>query len=105
MNTLRALLALSAMLLPTGSAVSNVTVEAQVGVLEAGLPALIDCPVDVPAGSNGTVVLDAMVAKGCISSYEVQHYSFGDFVSCIDGICGQDAILEGTFWAFSVNGA
>jgi len=101
MLLLAALLALA----PAAHATTNVNVTLDVGVAASVAPQAHQCTVSVPVGSNGTTVLDAAVAAQCISSYHVQHYSFGDFVDCIDGVCGQDAVVEGTFWAMFLDGA
>lgn len=59
-----------------------------------------ECAVTVPAGSNGITVLQEAVAKGCISSYQTTTYGNGNFVSCIDYVCGAVA----TYWAMRENG-
>jgi hypothetical protein len=92
-------------LVPFAHATTNVSVTLDVGIEASIAPQVHQCTVSVPLGANGTVVLDAAIAAKCISSYHLQHYSFGDFVDCIDGVCGQDAIVEGTFWAMFLNGA
>ncbi|HVE94153.1 MAG TPA: hypothetical protein VNB24_04475, partial [Acidimicrobiales bacterium] len=44
------------------------------------------CPVTVPDGSNGLVVLDTAVASGCptVTSYQQS----GGFLNCLNGVCG-----------------
>ncbi|MFN2614701.1 MAG: hypothetical protein ABR552_07805 [Actinomycetota bacterium] len=76
---------------------SNVTVTLSVGAVKYG-STISDCALSVPAGADGVVVLDAAVAKGCISSYHVQHYTFGNFVDCIDGVCGDPSPVFATYW-------
>ena len=78
--------------------------------LSAGtyLPTGALCPVSVPAGSDGVAVLDAAVDAGCIVSYQTESFGFGDFVSCINEICGlfqeTPAASVGTYWGFYVDG-
>jgi hypothetical protein len=63
------------------------------------------CTLSVPTGANGIAVLDAAVAKGCIASYHTQHTSLGDFVDCIDGVCGDTATgAYLTYWALYWDG-
>ena len=73
------------------------------------LPTGAACTVSVPAGSNGLTVLDAAKAKGCIDSYETRAYSYGTFVSCLDGVCDAsvlsgDPVWAGTYWGLYRNG-
>jgi len=50
-----------------------------------------DCTVTVPSGSDGTDVLDAAVAAGCIDGWDFQtHPTFGTFVTGITGPGGAD---------------
>ena len=74
------------------------------------------CDVAVPAGSDGFVVLDAAIASGCIDSYDAIDFggAYGRFLTCIDGICGQDAptwalpvpvAYAGTTWNFTIDDA
>lgn len=58
-----------------------------------------DCAVSVPEGSSGIAVLSAAVSSGCISSYVAVETSFGNYISCIDGLCEQ-AVL---YWAMREN--
>jgi hypothetical protein len=63
------------------------------------------CPVKVPAGANGVVVLKAAKAKHCIVSYKLESYSgLGRFVRCINGLCGIDRPVFLTYWAMYENG-
>jgi hypothetical protein len=69
-------------------------------------PTGVACPVSVPAGSDGVVVLEAAKTKHCIESYEtVTHPTLGRYVQCIDRVCGAPGeALFLTYWAFYVNG-
>ena len=58
------------------------------------------CAVSVASGADGLDVLQAATTSGCISGYETQNFGFGEFVTCIDGICGTDA----TYWRMTENG-
>lgn len=64
------------------------------------------CPVSVPAGADGIAVLDAAVARACITSYSTVTYpGFGTFVTCIDNVCGQPGTgTAGTYWNMYENG-
>lgn len=95
---------------PAAGATDSVTVTLLVDI--EGQSALAECDVLVPAGANGRVVLAEAVAIGCIDSYEIREYSFGGFVTCINGLCGIDAptsVALGfdwpiSYWAMSENG-
>lgn len=60
-----------------------------------------DCTVSVASGADGLAVLDAATTAGCISGYETADFGWGEFVNCIDGVCGTDA----TYWRMTENGA
>lgn len=57
------------------------------------------CSVNVASGANGLAVLQAATSAGCISSYETADFGWGEFVNCIDGVCGTDA----TYWRMTEN--
>lgn len=71
------------------------------------------CRLSVPAGSDGFNVLDAAVSTGCIDSYDVVDYGpNARYLTCVDGICGQDAptwllpapqVFAGTTWTFTID--
>ncbi len=58
------------------------------------------CVVYVPELSNGAKVLNTAKAKGCITSWTSKTFTFGRFVTCIDGICGNAAM----YWRMTENG-
>lgn len=73
-----------------------------------------NCNVAVPVGADGFDVLDAAVTAGCIDSYDAIDFggAYGRFLTCIDGICGQDAptwalpvpvAYIGTTWNFTID--
>ena len=73
------------------------------------VPTSAACPLTVAAGANGVDVLEAAVAKGCITSYQTVAFEFGTFVSCIDDVCGQTVAAPpvasaGTYWNMYENG-
>ena len=87
-----------------GADADTVTVTLEVTYGNHLAPAVKSCDVTVPVGSTAADVLDAAQASGCIGSWSGTTYSFGRFVDCIDGLCGQNfADLVGTFWGFYVN--
>lgn len=56
------------------------------------------CPVSVAPGADGVAVLNAALAKGCITSYDTVSFGGKPFLSCLDGVCQQaDGLV--TFWA------
>lgn len=59
------------------------------------------CAVSVANGADGLAVLAAATTAGCISGYETADFGWGEFVNCIDGVCGTDA----TYWRMTENGA
>jgi hypothetical protein len=76
------------------------------------LPAPVTCSLAVHAGGNVADLLDAAVASGCVKSWSAVDYGTpghpNRFVDCLDALadlCARDAVLDGTFWAFYVNGA
>lgn len=60
-----------------------------------------DCVVQVSPDADGIAVLEAAKDASCIDGYETDDFGFGEFVRCIDGICGTDA----TYWRMTLNGA
>ncbi len=65
------------------------------------------CPVTVAEGSDGSSVLDAAVASGCLQSYDLVAFAgLGNFVNCIDSVCsGPDPNKAGCwFWGMFENG-
>ncbi len=91
---------------------ANVSVTLRVSPVTSASPVeLTSCAVSVPESSDGIAVLDAAKASGCIDSYKATSYSFGTFVTCIDGLCaiaeGTDSLADSlvTFWMMSVNKA
>lgn len=61
------------------------------------------CAVAVAAGSDGTVVLRAAQSAGCITSFKTSTHSFGTFVDCINGRCGDGAPTYLRYWAMREN--
>src|SRR5581483_10267911 len=66
----------------------------------------------VPDDGTAADVVDAAAAAGCIRSWTAVDYGSPDapnrFVQCVEtttDVCGQDAVLDGTFWAFYFDGA
>lgn len=59
----------------------------------------VTCPVTVLESADGVAVLEAAKASGCISSYELVHFSFGAFVNCIDGVCTDPPPTYLRYWA------
>lgn len=57
------------------------------------------CSVAVAEGADGVAVLDAAVAGGCIKSYKIEDFGWGDYLACVDGVCEQ----PGTYWAMYEN--
>lgn len=80
---------------------SNVSVTLRLSVGEPTVsPQYKSCGVTVTAGANGVAVLLAAKNSGCISGYTVTPSTFGNYVSCIDGICETLA----TYWRMTENG-
>lgn len=98
-----AALALAAVATPAHAA--DVTVSL---ALSAGrhAPTGSACTLTVPAGADGIAVLDAAVARACITSYQTVTYpGFGTFVTCVDSVCGQSGTgTVGTYWNMYENG-
>lgn len=65
----------------------NVTVTLKIGY-GAYEAALRSCTLSVPENANGITVLNRAKAALCIVDYKTDTYSFGQFVQCIDGVCG-----------------
>lgn len=87
-----------------GRAATNVPVTLRSATL-AYANADVVCQVSIPAGSNGLVVLDAAVAKGCVKKYETTTFGTGKFLQCLDdGIngnrCGDPGPGYLRYWAF-----
>lgn len=72
-------------ILPTAGGATTQLVQVNLEV-SLGAPTELDspCVVIVPESSDGVVVLDAGVGNGCIASYKLVHFPFGDFVDCIE---------------------
>ena len=74
------------------------------------LPETKTCEVDVPAGSDGKVVLTAATASGCIAGWTATYSpTVGAFF--VDGVDGRRAVCDTpvwlvhcTYWFLSVNG-
>lgn len=62
------------------------------------------CPVTVADGADGVAVLDAAVGTNCIQSYRLKTYTFGRYLECIDGTCGQPEQFNILYWAMRENG-
>lgn len=61
------------------------------------------CPVTVAEGSDGTVVLNAAKAAGCVSSFETRTFpGFGTFVDCISDVCGVED-PDGWYWYWGIH--
>ena len=95
--------ALAALATPAHAA--DVTVQFSVTV-GAYAPTGAACTLTVPAGADGLAVLNAAVARACITSYDTQTFpGFGTFVTCINNVCGQPGNgTIGTYWNMYENG-
>lgn len=95
----------------------HLTVETHVGdraglspAETSDLPGTASCQVIVPAGSDGTEVLDAATTSGCITGWEGQQTSFGTYIVAIDDMradgftCLLFAAGVCDWWEHSVNG-
>ncbi|GEM_PF-4202017 len=106
---LGALLLLAA---PAFATPAPVSVTLDVGYGHHAVPSAVSCQVVVPDDATAADVLDAAAAAGCIRSWTAVDYGSPDapnrFVQCVEtttDVCGQDAVLDGTFWAFYFDGA
>lgn len=84
----------------TTSSTVSVTLRISVGEPTAS-PQYKACGVTVAAGDDGVDVLEAAKVSGCISGYTVTPSTFGNYVSCIDGVC--EAVA--TYWRMTENGS
>ena len=101
-----ALLAGFAFAVPAHAATTTVNVTLKVMIAQDTTDAYATCPVPVPQGSNGVVMLDAAVRTGCISSYDtVKDPTYGDFLLSIDQIRGAHEAEDATYWSTTLNGA
>jgi hypothetical protein len=60
------------------------------------------CPVTVAENTDGTVVLNAAKAAGCISSYATTTFPEGTFVDCISGVCGKEDPAD-VYWYWGIH--
>lgn len=93
------------------TAAGTVAVTLDVGYVNHLLPSPTSCTVLVADGATVAETLDAAVAQGCISGWTAVDYgtpgSPNRFVACIETLvelCGQDAVVEGAFWGFYMDG-
>ena len=98
--TVVAMVLMASLVFASGASAASVDVKLHVSMGNRAA-AKATCLVSVSAGADGVSVLQAAVATGCISSYKLENFGFGDYVSCIDGICEQ----VGTYWAMYENRA
>lgn len=67
------------------------------------------CAVTVPAGADGSAVLDEALATSCITEWGYTEYSGGHFLQSINGVEGKSldpvCITVCGYWELSVNGA
>jgi hypothetical protein len=108
MRSIKVVLLCGALALGVATPARAASVSVSFGVSLVGYaPTGAACPLTVPAGSDGVAVLDAAVDAGCITSYR-SHSSppFGEFVDCIDEVCGAPAeAMFLTYWKYWLNGA
>lgn len=104
---------------PTDTVTVTLTVETHVtdraGLAPADAPSQIpgtaSCQVEVPHGSDGTVLLDEATQADCITGWQGQDTGQGTFVTAIDGwqapglTCLAFSVGVCDWWAHNVNGA
>ncbi|GEM_PF-3837208 len=99
----------AALALPPGGPTVHVTLEIDATAYPL-IPEAKTCAVDVPAGSDGKVILTAATASGCIAGWSATYSpTVGAFY--LDGVDGRRAVCDTpvwlvhcTFWFLSVNG-
>jgi hypothetical protein len=98
-----AAVALLALVARPATATETTTVHLDVDL--AGTVEVADCDVTIDEDGNGLDVLDAAVDAECIESYETTSYEWGEFVTCINDVCGApDEALNATLWSIYVGG-
>lgn len=98
--TIATLIAASMLSASPGLTATTVSAKLEVGTA-GGKIKTTSCWVTVAEGADGVAILDAAKTAGCIRSYKLENFGWGDFVSCIDEVCGQ----VGTYWSMYENGA
>lgn len=89
------------LLAPLAGASDTVTVHLLVDTT-VGVAPLAACDVQVPAGADASVVLDAALAQGCILEWSAGSFpGLGRYVTSIDHVSEQ----TGTYWSFLVDGS
>lgn len=104
-----AALAFAATVAPVGASQDNlVTVTLEVDGTKDRLNGFTaTCDVTVPAGADGSVVLDAAVAKGCLDSWTFDNHGYGRYVTSINEVRDlTPAFCLGPcfFWHIAVDG-